>query len=394
LTPLPIQASADVLDALATLGRCEDVTFAPDGFRLALADFGSDRIVVIDLHHPVTTAAPVEVSGFTSVHCAWLQKPHGVALLADDLAVVANRVLDVVALRLPPRQVGVHRFDVDIAMRIGIGKVVRALTPGSVVVSQVAPDLVEVLVCNNYLDCVTRHMVDLRTMTSLGGEVLIDAVVNHPDGVAVSTDRSLVAVSNRVPAGVLLYANRPDLHSRSVPVGTLHGAVAAHGICFTPDDEFVLLADGARPFVYVYRRGEHGWSGDHHPIATLQVMSDEAFARSHHARDDGGPKGVAIDPSQQVVAISAEAQPLAFFPLSVFIGERPATPSSVPPADEIARSALLRELRRTEQLGLYARELESLVAAQDERIRVLEEWAEGLVRRTTHAANLRPESAS
>jgi hypothetical protein len=45
-------------------------------------------------------------------------------------------------------------------------------------------------------------------------------------------------------------------------------------------------------------------------------MSEEAFLHGRHNAQEGGPKGIDIDKTSEVIVTTCESQPLAFFELS------------------------------------------------------------------------------
>ena len=76
-----------------------------------------------------------------------------------------------------------------------------------------------------------------------------------PDGVAVNRDNRWIAVSNHGGHSVLLFENSPQLNLNSRTDGVLAGVACPHGVRFTPDDNFVLVADAGAPYVHVYCEG-------------------------------------------------------------------------------------------------------------------------------------------
>ena len=51
-------------------------------------------------------------------------------------------------------------------------------------------------------------------------------------------------------------------------------------------------------------------------------MDDTVFGRGRNNPQEGGPKGIDIDPRGQVLAVTCEFQPLAFFDLNKVSGDR------------------------------------------------------------------------
>jgi sugar lactone lactonase YvrE len=119
-------------------------------------------------------------------------------------------------------------------------------------------------------------------------------------------------VSSHGTHDVKLYAVSNTLGPDSEPAGTLSGAGYPHGLQFSADDAFLLVADAGSQVVNVYQRGA-GWDGEHRPVHSVEVIDDVAFARGRRNIEEGGPKGLAIDRTGELVAITCEEQPLAFY---------------------------------------------------------------------------------
>jgi DNA-binding beta-propeller fold protein YncE len=143
-----------------------------------------------------------------------------------------------------------------------------------------------------------------------------------PDGIAVSHDERWIAVSNHNTHEVMLFDASASLGPWTEPAGILSDVDYPHGLRFTPDDKHLLVADAGAPLIHVYERGS-GWAGAHGPIRSVTVLDDETFIRGRANPQEGGPKGLDIDRSGIVVAMTCEEQPLAFFSLASMI-EAPA----------------------------------------------------------------------
>jgi hypothetical protein len=85
------------------------------------------------------------------------------------------------------------------------------------------------------------------------------------------------------------------------------------------------------------------------------VMDEETFARGHQTPEEGGPKGLDLHPRTNVLAVTAECLPLAFFDLDAALKQ------DVPTESEDAlleyELELLAETRETRQSGLAQIEL-------------------------------------
>ena len=204
-------------------------------------------------------------------------------------------------------------------------------SPGSVSVAPLGHGLYEVLVCNNYVNRVTRHVLDGRARFRIkSNEIMLSKWLDLPDGVAVNRERRWIAISNHGTHSVLLFENTRHLSRRSEPAGILRYANYPHGLCFTPDDNFILVADAGGAFVQVYAKNGGGWHGTREPVTSVRVVGPETFLRGRSDDRDGGPKGLDIDSGMNVLVTTSEYQPLAFFdlPKVLKVSQPPSTDSA------------------------------------------------------------------
>ena len=75
-------------------------------------------------------------------------------------------------------------------------------------------------------------------------------------------------------------------------------------------------ADAGNPAVLMFERPEWGWMGDITPASVFAPISEAVFRKGRHNPQEGGPKGIDIDPTGPVLAVTNEVQPLAFFDLA------------------------------------------------------------------------------
>ena len=64
------------------------------------------------------------------------------------------------------------------------------------------------------------------------------------------------------------------------------------------------------------RQPDSNWRGVRSPSITAKVLSDEDYLRCRISREDGGPKGLDIDEENNLLVVSCENQPLAFYDLT------------------------------------------------------------------------------
>ncbi len=302
-------ASQSVLDVVGSLGRTEDVRFSPSNRRLAVAGYLKNRITVFEVSTEVTqNSKTIVLTDATQITSASLNSIHGLDFIDDDKILVANRDGHACIFELPEAAGGIHELTPVAAIDShGI------ISPGSVAVIKKGPGIYEALICNNYVHKITRHVLDLRTGLSIQNSgILLKKWLNIPDGICVSND--WVAVSNHNTRAVLLYKTNPSLNASSDPHAILRRTKYPHGVRFSPDDRFILVADGGAPFVNIYERQGSGWRGVCDPTLSVRVLSDEEFKRGHSIRAEGGPKGVDIN-AMNIIVTTCETQPLAFFDL-------------------------------------------------------------------------------
>ena len=311
-------------NVLAELGRTEDVMFSPSGRRLAVAGFRANRIAIFEI--VIDTAANgdrVCLTDVVEIEAPTLDEPHGLCFLDEHTLVVANRQGDVETFEVPAPCATMTRHHLSARHKF-VGGLDRLIyTPGSVAAYPLDANTVELLVCNNYSNTVTRHTLDRkRDFVATSDSLLLANRLDIPDGISVSPDGAWLAISNHNTHNVLLYDRSRRLHPGAEPDGILHNVLCPHGVRFTPDLKHILVADAGAPFVNVYARNGTSWKGRHDPISLFRVMDDTVFGQGRHNPQEGGPKGIDIDPRGQVLAVTCESQPLAFFDLSNVVDTR------------------------------------------------------------------------
>lgn len=307
---IAFDAPADVRAALDRAGRTEDVRVSPDGRRLALACYSENAIGLADIAVERTSSeVEVAVTGFELLRGPGVREPHGVDFVRDDVVIVANRGGSVEFYSLPERGSAeelVPWGDVS-------GAPGEEQGAGSVLVRLDAMGERSIFACNNWVDTVTRHVLgDDDVLTA--GEVVAHRRLELPDGVALSDDSRWLAVSSHDSSSVLVFAY-PDTGAHAEPACILRGVRCPHGLRFAFDDQRLLVADAAAPYVHVFEAGAGGWADAAYPTSSIRVLDDATFARRRRNRYEGGPKGIDVV-AGDVLVLTCEGTPLAFFDLT------------------------------------------------------------------------------
>jgi DNA-binding beta-propeller fold protein YncE len=319
---LQYSASVETGRVIAELGRTEDVQFSPSNRRLAVAAFHANRIAVFEIAiaRREDDKPEIALNGVVEIAAATLKGPHGLCFLDDDTLVVANRegsveVFDVPSAGTPARARTTPRRTV-----LG-GPTAQVVTPGSVAAVGLDDGTIELLVCNNYVNWVTRHVLDPRSdFAPTSDETFLQRDLDVPDGVCFSPDGAWIAISNHNTHSVLLYDRCRRLGPDSEPDGVLRNVLCPHGVRFTFDQEFVLVADAAARYVNVYKKDGESWHGTRDPVRLFPVMAPEDFARGRLNPQEGGPKGIDISKETRVLVSTCESRALAFFDLEAVVG--------------------------------------------------------------------------
>jgi DNA-binding beta-propeller fold protein YncE len=361
--------SPRVADAIAALGRTEDVRFSPNNRRLAVAAFTRNRVAVLDIDIAMSgVGARVALTGGVQLSSSALKYPHGLDFIDDDTVLVANRAGDVAIFKLPAGGVDARSCDVAPIQTWAAGGTSFLRAPGSVTVTRVGRDRREILICNNSGNSVTRHLLDVGAGCVVrSSEVLLRRWLDVPDGVAVSPDRQWIAVSNHGTHNVLLYENGPALNEHADPDGILRRVHYPHGLRFSSDGGHLFVADAGSPDVHVYAEDGAGWRGVRDPAATITVMDESQFRSGQHNPQEGGPKGLDLDAGSNVLVVTSECQPLAFFDVRAML-ERASVGNPDGEPDERSQ----RELRARE----VSYELSIMEYSDAMRARIMEREAE------------------
>lgn len=333
-TQIRFEASAAAAAALADVGRSEDVRFSPGNGLLAIAGFARKSLLILRVR--VSPGPSVEIDDFMMLKSDAIGYVHGLDFIDDETLVVANRDGQMCILPIPGGEPAGRLCQVAPIRTIGRGLWFKLRSPGSVAVRPRAGGLVSLYVCQNYAHRVSHHLVAPRLgYAQLWGGVAMRQGLDIPDGIAISADGRWIAVSSHGTHDVKLYPAGGPFEAGGEPAGVLSGAGYPHGLRFTPDGRHLIVADAGSPVLHIYS-SDGDWQGVRGPARTVQVLDEERFRTGHHSVEEGGPKGLDIDKGGQLVAVTCEDEPLAFFSLGELVGEESALPRGRPAAAELS----------------------------------------------------------
>jgi DNA-binding beta-propeller fold protein YncE len=302
-----------VRSLLEGVGRTEDVRFSPSGRWLAFAGFAAGTIVIARVEVDGDEEPTVRLTAATEWTSPTLNGPHGIEFLDETTIVVANRWGAVVVYGIPPERE--TAADVPCSLEpLADCAFPPMRTPGSVCAAPRPEGGADLFVCNNRSHLVTRHVVEPRhgRYTVTASDVALQRRLGVPDGVAVSVD-GWVAVSNHTRHVVMLYERSRLPDEDCDPTAVLRGVGYPHGLRFGGDGRWLFVADAGGASVHVFARPGDSWSGVLYPALSFPVMESDVFRRGNFNAREGGPKGIDLDPSGRVLAVTCEGQPLRCF---------------------------------------------------------------------------------
>lgn len=341
--------------------RSEDVRFSPSGRRLAVvATDGCLLLFSVNLE-----VSPIVVEAQVEFRSPSLLIPHGVEFLGEDMVVVASRNGGLAFFQIPPASQWydgyvlqpVHEVASPLFGRTGVTRKLRDRDlfcgPGSVRLFNGV-----LFVTCNYMNTVStfrcqRHGQDLQIEE---GVVIAHEGLSVVDGIALSEDGRLMALSDHDHRRVVVYRNTGRPSERSTPMpgpGDFRFACSLtdfdmhfpHGLRFGPNGTALYAVDAGGRYIHAFRTRDDWQSDIHHSTVKTFGIDLGAFHKSQQAVKEahrileGGGKGLDIDPSARFLVVTCRNQSLRFFELD------PSTRvSTSPPAQAAMREAARSEV--------------------------------------------------
>ena len=301
--------------------RTEDVRFSPSGRRIAT--IATDEVV--QLFDIDVFARPIRITNAFRLKAPNLRFPHGLDFIADDVIAVANRRAAMTFYRLPPEG-AVGRFAAMEQLRrvdsdwFGADDETRKMEHRGVVCGpgSVRRFRDELFICCNNRNTVSAHQVhwDGHDVHISRETLFAQDGLEIPDGVAISDDGAFVAVSDHENRRVVLYDRERRERLSVLRDSRLR---CPHGLHFDGEGERLFVADAGGRDIHIFLRDEDWRAGQGESACRIGAVSQQVFDRTldespDHARiREGGAKGLDVDPSGTVLAITCRNLPLRFF---------------------------------------------------------------------------------
>lgn len=320
---LPFEAPGAVLAALESVGRTEDLRFSPDNTLLAIAGYVRNVVLLLRVDVGGIAAAPrVRIDDFGELRSTAFGGLHGLDWLDGETLATGNRDGWVSIIRVPAT-LGGRTFDVKALSVMKAGKLRSNLfwrphSPGSLAASTVVDGEPGLLVCNNYKNRVTHHLLDAsQDYRPFKHRVALRRGIKVPDGIAVSSDGRWVAVSSHLTHDVKVFDGSARFSWRTAPVASLQGPSFPHGLRFGPDGK-LFVTDAGSPFVFWFE-AQRQWAGVYTPAGRVRVMDEATFESRRVNPSEGGPKGIDVDRTGKVLAITCHQLPLRLYAAGPFV---------------------------------------------------------------------------
>lgn len=287
-----------VQEAIAQLGRTEDIRFSPNNQLAAIAGFKANTCLLLPLRFGSDAGGPtVQILDYLELESDSLEEPHGFDFVDDTSLVVANRAGRIAFFDIPPGPYGGRRVTMVASKTISRVHPLRRLrTPGSVCVLSSDTTMCELLVCNTFKHRVSYHRVRRAQGLQLpAGKLLLAEGLEIPDGVAISPDGRFIAISNHDRHCVSIFDRSQKLGPSTSPTGHLDGVSYAHGIRFSSDGKELFVADAGAPVVHRFFVADGNWNVHQPPEESVRVLSEEIYLAGRQNPREGGPKGIDID---------------------------------------------------------------------------------------------------
>jgi hypothetical protein len=311
--------------AISCMGRTEEATFSPTGRLLAVAGFALNRINLFSIdvigEGPARTVA---ISACVIIHSNVLHAPHGIAFIDDEHMMVANRDGGAHVFQIPADALEHDEINLRPIRKLRSGFRAKVSSPGSIDCYDLGDGRFRVLVCNNYIHTVTSHTGTMPQRAADGSckfkrvrndGIFLEKGLTVPDGICVSPDNRWLAVSVHTTGNLHLYRLDQELDRNTPPAVILEGVVCPHGLQFSADGRVLYAADSASPYLHLFYRPGDTWASLQRPDKSIRILSEEQFLHGRYNVEEGGLKGIDVLHQENILVVTCEFHPLAFYDL-------------------------------------------------------------------------------
>ena len=113
----------------------------------------------------------------------------------------------------------------------------------------------------------------------------------------------------------MIYKSDSGLNEKTKPCGVLHGIVCPHAIRFSKNGELLYVADSASPYMHIFKQQNGEWCSLQKPCKSVRMLDEAAFLSARYNPEEGGVKGIEINYADNILAVTCEQIPMAFYDL-------------------------------------------------------------------------------
>lgn len=288
------------------LDRPEGVAFTPSGNYVAVANSLANTITFynqIDVGIYENTVS-FSISGATSQ----LDYPHDLSFSPDgNHLAVANRHGNTITIY---KKNGFDNTYDSIPFAIITGEASQIMGPDAVTYSPVENIIA---VANKYTNSLTFYHYQKDKYEQVPYQVIQNAFLKVPDGLAFSRDGALLAVTSHDFHAAVIFQRMNDSqdHYFDHPLQVLQGEEAQlcypHSLAFHPlkNDLAISCSQGRKNLQLFVKESETAYSNS--PELSLEILDmydASTIALIEHLQEEGGVKGIAFAPDGKSLAIT------------------------------------------------------------------------------------------
>jgi hypothetical protein len=315
---LTYETSDEIRKIISSVSRTEDVKLSPNNKKLIILDYIQNMLICLSIKiDNANSGIKIVVDDYLIISSNAFKEPHGVSFLDEEHVTIANRAGDVSIFELPALG-KVKKHHLDPICNIPNSDETKVKTPGSIASYKEVNNSHHILVCNNFSNTITSHHYCLSDKTFVENNgIIISKHLGTPDGISISPNKCWIAISNHDTGEIFLYRNILN-NNRKVKLklkAKLGGIVCPHGVRFSPDGNYILVADAGSPYLHIFSSKDGGWEKLNEPTKSIRIISQDKFIEGRENPMEGGIKGIDVSNDFSVLVTTNAKQILSFFDL-------------------------------------------------------------------------------